>query len=102
MRKFLLASFLWIACYGVHAQSAPPFWKEIVDFKKADSAQLPLSRPIVFVGSSSFTKWTDIKEYFPGYPILNRGFGGSTLPDVIRYCYDVILPYRPKQVFIYC
>jgi lysophospholipase L1-like esterase len=56
----------------------------------------------LFVGSSSFTKWTDVNAYFPGYPIINRGFGGSTLPDVIRYAYDIILPYQPKQVVIYC
>ena len=30
------------------------------------------------------------------------GFGGSTLVDVIRYSYHVILPYHPKQVVIYC
>jgi lysophospholipase L1-like esterase len=34
--------------------------------------------------------------------MLNRAFGGSTLVDVIRYSYDVIMPYRPKQVLIYC
>jgi lysophospholipase L1-like esterase len=54
------------------------------------------------VGSSSFTKWKDVNDYFPGYPIVNRGFGGATLPDVIRYFYEVILPYQPKQVVIYC
>ncbi|TCJ17807.1 G-D-S-L family lipolytic protein [Flaviaesturariibacter flavus] len=59
-------------------------------------------RPILFVGSSSFTRWTGLAEAFPGYPVLNRAFGGSTLPDVIRYAYDVILPYHPKQVLIYC
>jgi lysophospholipase L1-like esterase len=36
------------------------------------------------------------------YTIINRGFGGSSLPDVIRYADDVIFPYQPKQVVIYC
>jgi acetyl esterase/lipase/lysophospholipase L1-like esterase len=84
------------------AETLPPFWKDIVAFKKQDAVQPPPAHPILFVGSSSFTKWTDIKEYFPGYPVLNRGFGGSVLTDVIRYAYDVILPYQPKQVLIYC
>ncbi len=87
---------------AVHAQTAPPFWKAIVEFKKQDSGKVITSRPIVLVGSSSFQKWTDVNDYFPGYPILNRGFGGSTLVDVIRYAYDVILPYKPKQVMVYC
>src|SRR5690606_15634974 len=38
----------------------------------------------------------------PGHTILNRGFGGSTLPDLIRYADDIIIPYQPKQILIYC
>jgi lysophospholipase L1-like esterase len=57
---------------------------------------------VLFIGSSSITKWKDINKYFPGYPVVNRGFGASTLVDVIRYAYDIIIPYQPKQVVIYC
>ena len=62
----------------------------------------PPQHAILFVGSSSFTKWKDVQSYFPGYTILNRGFGGSALPDVIYYSNDVIFPYQPKQIVIYC
>jgi lysophospholipase L1-like esterase len=87
----------------LHAQSdCPPFWKDIQAFKKADSAQQPAKNAILFVGSSSFTNWKDVQDYFPGYTIINRGFGGSQLTDVIRYAYDIVLPYAPKQVVIYC
>jgi lysophospholipase L1-like esterase len=84
------------------AQNAPGFWPDMVAFKKIDSAQKPALHSILFVGSSSFTKWQDVNAYFPEYTIINRGFGGSTLVDVIRYAYDIILPYQPKQVLIYC
>jgi lysophospholipase L1-like esterase len=80
----------------------PPFWSEIQAFKKQDSVQAPPQHAILFVGSSSFQKWTDVQDYFPGYPIINRGFGGSSFPDVIRYANDVIVKYHPKQVVIYC
>jgi len=80
----------------------PAFWNDIQAFKKQDSAEAPPKNAILFVGSSSFTKWKDIKDYFPGYSILNRGFGGSSLPDVIRYANDIIIPYDPKEVVIYC
>jgi lysophospholipase L1-like esterase len=103
MKRILIYSILLLVCLGnIQAQTAPPFWNDIVAFKKQDILQPPPSFPILFVGSSSFTKWQDVNEYFPGYPILNRGFGGSTLMDVIRYAYDMILPYKPKQVVIYC
>jgi lysophospholipase L1-like esterase len=46
--------------------------------------------------------WKDVQNYFPGYAIINRGFGGSSLPVVIRYAADVIYPYKPSQVVIYC
>lgn len=79
-----------------------PFHNDIEAFKKRDSIQPPPQHVILFTGSSSFTKWTDVATYFPGYTIINRGFGGSTIPDVIRYAEDVIFPYQPKQVVIYC
>ena len=63
---------------------------------------MPAKNQILFVGSSSFTKWTDVQDYFPRYKIINRGFGGSTLEDVIRYANDIILPYHAKQIVIYC
>lgn len=80
----------------------PPFYADIQKFKQEDATKPPPKKAILFVGSSSFTKWTDVQNYFPGYTIINRGFGGSTLPDVIRYAPDVIYPYQPKQVVIYC
>lgn len=87
-----------IAC----AQTAPPFWDEIQAFQKKDSVQAPAKNAILFVGSSSFQKWNDVQDYFPGYPIINRGFGGSSFPDLIRYADDVIFKYQPKQVVVYC
>lgn len=79
-----------------------PFWNEIQNFKQKDSVVFPASNAILFIGSSSFTMWKDIPEYFPGYPILNRAFGGSTLLDQINYVNDIVYPYHPKQIFIYC
>jgi lysophospholipase L1-like esterase len=97
---FLLFSFFFVST--LLAQQCPPFWNDILSFKQKDSTQFPAKNAILFIGSSSFTKWTDVQDYFPGYNIINRGFGGSTLKDVIRYSYDVLLPYQPKQVIIYC
>jgi lysophospholipase L1-like esterase len=101
MKKILLLLVVLLPL-AASAQTAPPFWSDILAFKKLDSIQAPPRQAILFVGSSSFTRWQDLPSYFPDYPVFNRGFGGSTLVDVIRYTYDVILPYRPKQVVIYC
>jgi len=101
--RFILFSVLVIFSVGVAAQKEmPPFWEDIQVFKKQDSISFPGTGKILFVGSSSFTNWKDVQSYFPGYPIINRGFGGSSLPDVIRYREDVIFKYKPKQIIIYC
>ena len=94
--------FALILCTGNICVNAQPFISDIQNFKKQDSINPPPQHAILFVGSSSFTKWTDVQNYFPSYPIINRGFGGSSLPDVIRYADDIIFPYHPKQVVIYC
>jgi lysophospholipase L1-like esterase len=81
---------------------AQPFKQEVLQFKKSDSIVMPPKGQIVFAGSSSFTKWKDVAMYFPGYPIINRGFGGATLVDLIYYVDEAIIKYQPSQVFIYC
>lgn len=95
--------FILIAVTGIaFAQTATPFRKEIDSFLKADSMGMPVKKQVLFVGSSSFTFWKDINDYFPGYAIINRGFGGSSLSDLIRYADEIIIPYTPKQIIIYC
>lgn len=102
MKKILVVLFVFL-CVNLFAQNIKPaFWNDIQQFRKLDSVQHPPSHAILFVGSSSFTKWTDVQNYFPGYTIINRGFGGSTLSDVLRYEEDVIFKYDPKQIVIYC
>jgi lysophospholipase L1-like esterase len=106
MKIFLNSVFIFCA-FAVfsniaNAQPNLPFFSDIQNFKKQDSINPPSQHAILFVGSSSFTKWKDVQDYFPGTTIINRGFGGSSLPDVIRYAKDIIFPYNPKQVVIYC
>lgn len=84
-----------------HAQHTP-FYSSIQKFKSEDSISFPPKDAILFIGSSSFTKWTDVQDYFPGFPIINRGFGGSALPHLILYANDIIFPYKPRQIVIYC
>jgi hypothetical protein len=95
---FLLGTFIVISTV-VYSQ---PFKNEIDAFKKSDSLSMPPPGGIVFAGSSSFRMWKDINTTFSDYPIINRGFGGSSLPDVIYYAEETILKYKPKQIFIYC
>lgn len=103
MKKLFLLLFVLGLATLLQAQTEePPFYSDIQNFKKQDSISFPPKKAILFIGSSSFTMWRDVQDYFPGYTIINRGFGGSTLPDLIRYVDDIVVPYKPKQVVIYC
>ncbi len=82
-KKASVLIFLLIQSSLVLFAQLKPFEAEIKAFAKSDSIVAPLQGKIIFVGSSSFAKWKDINQYFPGYPIINRGFGGSNLLDVI-------------------
>ncbi len=103
MKKILFQTLVFcLWCFSGAMAQAPRFYQEIQVFKHQDSLHFPPANAILFVGSSSFQKWKDVQDYFPEHTIINRGFGGSTLPDVIRYAPDIILPYHPKQIVIYC
>lgn len=82
--------------------SGQPFVEEINRFKELDSIRLPEKKAVLFVGSSTFRLWPDIASDFPDIKIINRGFGGSQLSDVMRYAGEIIYPYNPKQIVIYC
>ena len=98
-KKRLLIVF---ACFFTLSAFSQPFISEINAYKKADSVYAPANNAILFVGSSSIRLWKDYSIYFPGYPIINRGVGGASLPDIIRYTNDIIIPYKPKQIVVYC
>lgn len=100
--KILSSGIMLLLFHHTAFTQEPPFFDEIQAFKKHDSIDMPAKHAVLFVGSSSFTKWTDVQEYFPNVPVINRGFGGSTLLDVLMYADAVILPYEPRQIVIYC
>ena len=72
----------------------------IRSFEKADQEFPPSKNSILLTGSSSIRKW-NLKESFPGKPMINRGFGGSELSDAILYFDRIVLPHRPRVIFLY-
>jgi lysophospholipase L1-like esterase len=105
MKRFFLQTICFLLLFYFSNNAAaqqPAFWNEIQAFRKQDSITPPPEHPVLFVGSSSFRIWKDLEDDFRSYDVINRGFGGSTFPDLIRYADQVIIPYHPKQIFIYC
>jgi len=100
MKRFVTLLLVCLSL-AIHAQERP-FSKEINAFRTQDSLHAPPKNAILFVGSSSFRMWKDVDRYFPNHVIINRGFGGSSLPHVIDYADQIIIPYKPKQIVVYC
>ena len=69
-------------------------------FMEWDQKNALPEHPVLFVGSSSIRMWLT-HECFPGLPVINRGFGGSHISDVLFFLNDVTLKYKPAVVVFY-
>jgi lysophospholipase L1-like esterase len=101
----LVVAFLSLSASALpqHAAPDPARWETAIqEFAAGDAVEPPAKGGIVFAGSSSIRRWTSLAADFPDLPVLNRGFGGSQLPDVITFADRIILPYRPREVVVYC
>lgn len=79
----------------------PGRWsKEADTFKQWDRKNSYPANAVLFVGSSSIVMWSTA-EAFPGYPVINRGFGGSIVADSVYYIEPFVLKYSPKLVVVY-
>jgi lysophospholipase L1-like esterase len=45
--------------------------------------------------------WKDLQEDLPKHNVINRGFGGSEMSDLLYYNQQLILKYKPVKIFIY-
>ncbi|HNS21646.1 MAG TPA: GDSL-type esterase/lipase family protein [Sedimentisphaerales bacterium] len=86
---------------AVHGQDPTRFESDIVAFEKADLTSPPPADPVLFVGSSSLRMWSDLAAAFPDYPVINRGFGGSHMSDLLYYFDRVVAVYKPALVVVY-
>lgn len=83
-------------------QPGPAKWEsDIKVFEESDRAQPPQPGGVLFVGSSSIRMWNTLAEDFPEVPTIRRGFGGCEIADVLFYADRIILPYKPRLIFVY-
>jgi lysophospholipase L1-like esterase len=73
----------------------------IENFNRLDAKNSVPANVILFVGSSSIVHWQTAAA-FPQYPVINRGFGGSTLAEVNYFYDDVVKKYKPAVIVLYC
>lgn len=74
---------------------------EIKAFEARDKTNPPPHSPILFIGSSSVRMWKTLADDFKGFPVINRGFGGSQMTDSAYFVDRIVLPYHPRQIYVY-
>lgn len=97
------ALFLLLTATWAHAlKPADParFEKDIQAFEAADATQAPPKNVTLFVGASNIRRWQSLPQRFKKTPLLNRGFGGSQLSDVVHFADRIVLKYSPKQIYL--
>ena len=78
------------------------FEQEIQKFEATDKTKMPPKGAVLFVGSSSIRLWSTLEKDFAPLPVINRGFGGSTIPEVMYYAKRIIYTYQPGVIVFYC
>ncbi len=100
MRRFLLLLVLGFL-YSIGYSQDPLRFQEEVEGIVSSKTVSTDTDVFLFTGSSSVRFWGSLSDDYPDQNIVNTGFGGSTLPDLIHYQDDLIFRYKPKKVFIY-
>lgn len=84
------------------ADPGPTAWEpDVQRFEAADRTLMPAPGGVLFTGSSSIRLWSSLERDFPGVPVINRGFGGSEMEDLLHYVDRLVLAYRPGIVLVY-
>lgn len=76
------------------------FDEEITRFLEWDRQNSVPRNAALFAGSSSIRLW-NTAESFPQFPVINRGFGGAHISDVLFFMEKIVLPYRPAAIVFY-
>jgi lysophospholipase L1-like esterase len=80
----------------------PLIWRRTIDrFLKEDKRNPPPAGAVLFIGSSSIRFWKSLAKDMAPYPVINRGFGGSMIHQVLHYVDQIVLPYQPVAIFLY-
>ena len=101
-RKVILIALLALVTLPdvLVGQNPERFQKEVDSIISANRS-INKDNLILFTGSSSIRMWENLKESFPKHNVLNMGFGGSEMADLLYYSDKIILAFKPKQIFIY-
>lgn len=84
------------------ASNDPLVWQDsIADLVRKTEAQQPTEQAVLFVGSSSIRFWNTLAEDMSPLPVIQHGFGGAKIVDVVYFAEDLITRWKPAKVVIF-
>lgn len=103
--RFLLSILLALlpaVSLTVAADDSPSlrFEKEIKAYEAADEKNAPPTGAILFTGASGIRLWKTLEQDFPDHQVINRGFGGCHMADVVYYADRIVIPYKPRMIVV--
>ena len=101
-KQWLTGGLDIISMIRASLSSDPKAWEPYIrKFEAADRLRPPPPNVIVFTGSSSITLWPELERDMAPLPVINRGFGGSHMRDVVYYAQRVVVAYHPRAVVLF-
>lgn len=90
------------AAYSAAYPDPDRFAGDIAAFAAADSLSPPPPGETLCIGSSSMRMWgpTIARDLAP-LTVVPRGFGGSTMYDVLHFAGRIVLPCQPGTILLY-
>jgi hypothetical protein len=107
MQRFLLLffSFVILSCSPLRKYQTLPevqAWEnDIQQFEQLDKSEKYSENSILFAGSSSIRLWNTLERDMAPYPVIQRGFGGSKLSDMVVYAERTFNPHPCKAIVIF-
>jgi lysophospholipase L1-like esterase len=102
VKKFLAEGFDIVRMISSSLSEKPDAWDwSIAKFEAQDRLHPPPPGVIVFAGSSSITFWKTLEQDMVPLPVINRGFGGSKIHQVVHYADRIVVPYHPRAVVLF-
>lgn len=97
--KIYLTVFL-LTLFSVQLKAQVNFSEEVAQIVAQSNAK-GYENPVVFIGSSSIRMWNTLERDFPGFAVLNHGFGGSEYSDLLYFKEQLIGEFEPSMVVVY-
>ncbi len=80
----------------------PRVWEEAIAVLESNTRGMyGPGEGVVFIGSSSIRLWDTLEEDMSPIPIIQHGFGGAKLNDIVYYAERLVNTYRPRAVVVF-